>query len=156
MPLLLHRSRKTTKTYHLDALKKEVTQTDAPTSSSLLGLINSVKTKLDASDNPTKDQLEGYSDLLKAAAEVQKTLPTTSVTTFSLPLPELGILAVYLVGGVVLMLAITQFLSGASWKADNLVTIFLYWTIVVGILLGANGLSSLLGSKVTSSTTSGN
>jgi hypothetical protein len=129
----------------------------APSSGELLELVNTVQKKLDASDNPTKDEIEAYADLLKAVAEVQKTLPTTTNTTFSLPLPELAILAVYIIAGVALMVAVNFLIPGASWKADNLVTVFLYWTVVVGILLGANGLSSLLGggSKDSSSKTSG-
>ena len=129
------------------------TTTGTSGSAIVLTLVENVQQKLAASNNPSPEQLEGYANVLNAAAELQKALPTKTVTTFSLPLPEIGILAIYLAGGVGLMIAITQLLPGASWKADNLVTAFLYWTVVVGILLGANGLSSLLGGKDSSSKT---
>jgi len=37
----------------------------------------------------------------------------------------------------------SSLLPGAGWKADNLVNIFLYWTVVMATLLGADAVKAL-------------
>ena len=129
------------------------TTTSTTTSAAVLAIVQTVQKKLEPPNNPSKDELEGYAHILRAAAELQQALPTTTNTSFDLPPPELRILGIYLAGGVGLIIALTIPLPGVSWKAENLVNVFLYWIIVVGVLLGANGLSSLLGGKDSSSKT---
>ena len=42
-----------------------------------------------------------------------------------------------------LLFTVTSLLPGAGWKADNLVNIFLYWTVVMTTLLGADAVKAL-------------
>lgn len=100
-----------------------------------------------AATNPNKDILTAYAEVLKAVAEVQKALPTSGkrVISFRLTRHELGVLFVYGAGGLLLLLAIGRLLSGLDWKAENLLTVLLYWSTIVAILLGAETLPKIFG-----------
>ena len=106
-------------------------------------IIQTVEERVSKTPDMSKDAIEAYADLLKAAAELENALPSTTVTSFDLTRPELKTIIVYGAGGLLLLFTVTSLLPSAVWKADNLVNIFLYWTVVMATLLGADAVKAL-------------
>lgn len=94
--------------------------------------------------NPSKDALDGYAAVLNAVASLAQALPKEQKVTFQLTKKERDILAVYAVGGLLMMLA-ASLIPNAGLKGSDLMSVLLYWTSVVVVLLGAQALPSILG-----------
>lgn len=86
---------------------------------------------------------QGYADVLRAVAEVEKNIPRTRMTRFGFTYVELLALIIYAVGGLFFLWSISRFVS-ADWHADNFVNILLFWTVIVGIILGSQALPKIL------------
>ncbi len=100
--------------------------------------------------------MAAYGMVLASAAALQKSLPITQGLSFSLSLQEVGVLLAYAVGGLLLIIAVPFFVPSISWKSSDLGGIFLDWSGVVAILLGASALPQLTGKGGSSSSSAGN
>jgi hypothetical protein len=92
-------------------------------------------------DCKTTAELKDCGELLKAVAEVEKTLPSDTSITFFINRSEAKVLLAYIGGAFVLLVVMSLF----GFKPDNLTNGLLYWTTLIAILMGSQALPSITG-----------
>ena len=75
---------------------------------------------------------------------------------FDISRKETRVLVMYGAGGIILVLLLRGLFLGLDVKTSDLVNVWLYWTVLFSILLGANALSDQLGKGGDSSAKSPN
>jgi hypothetical protein len=118
-------------------------------------LVESVQKGIDAEvakgDKANDKMISAYGAVITSAAALQKSLPVKQTLSFRISRQEVGILLAYAVGGIVLLFAIPFFTPWATWKSSDLAGLFLDWSGVFAILLGASALPQLTGKGGSSS-----
>ena len=121
-------------------------------------IVHTVAGALDAEaakgDQANDKIITAYAQVLASAASLQKSMPVSQRLSFGLTPKELGVLAVYVLGGIILVVALPFFTPWASWKSTDLANLFLYWSGVIAVLLGAQALPQLTGKSGSASSNS--
>jgi hypothetical protein len=96
-----------------------------------------------------KDVLSAYAQIINATVSPQNSLPKSISIHFGLTKKELEVLFSYMVGVLFIVLVVSifdNFVPSTGWKASDVTTLILYWTILVGVLLGVQTLPQNIGS----------
>lgn len=126
------------------ALQADVIKiTDSVTASMVAELAKGEKANLQT--------INAYSTILTNVAALEKSLPVSQRLSFSLTRKEVEVLIGYAVGGLILITVLPIFTPWAGWKSTDLANLFLYWSGVVAVLLGAQALPQLTGKSGTGS-----
>jgi hypothetical protein len=121
-------------------------------------IVDSVNTGIAAqvkAEKPDKDLINAYASVLTSASALQKSLPINQGLSFSLSREEQLVLFAYALGGLVLTVVFPFFTPWAGWKSTDLASLFLDWSAVFAVLLGASALPQLTGKGGSSSSISG-
>jgi hypothetical protein len=136
-----------------------ITSTNATSQALVNKLVGSVQTGIDAEvakgSQANAQVISAYGAVLTGAATLQKSLPTNQGLSFSLSREEVLVLIAYAIGGLALLFVIPIFTPWAGWKSSDLASLFLDWSGVFAILLGASALPQLTGKGGSSPSGSG-
>jgi len=109
--------------------------------------VNSIIRDQANKDSPDKDVLTSCANIITGTAALSKSFPTGTKTSFRLNRQEYFVLITYAIGGLSLMWAIPHLITDVTWTGADVLSILLYWTTILAVLLGASVLPKIASSS---------